>query len=150
MTMLRGLLASILLMTASVAHATSDDLRSVAGMQFHNRVLLVFAPSLHDARLAAQGAVMAQLAIEAAKRDLLFVQVDPMTVIGAHDNGDKLRRKFRVPVDAYRALLIGKDGKVALESNTVIEGPRILHAIDAMPMRQAEVRAARAGKPIAR
>ncbi len=133
MKQMRPILAGLVLALAAPALATSDDLRSVAGMQSHNRVLIVFTPSLADTRLALQRAIMAQLAVQAATRDLLFVQVDPKTVIGAHDTGDKLRRRFRIPADAYHALLIDKDGRVLREAAGPIEGDAMLQAIDHPP-----------------
>jgi hypothetical protein len=112
------------------------------------RVLIVFTPSLADARLAAQRAIMAEIAIEATKRDLLLVQVDPMTVIGAHDDGDKLRRRFHVPVLNYHAILLDKDGHVLREAVGPMEGEAILHAIDTAPRHQIELHHIRAGKHI--
>jgi hypothetical protein len=144
----RHLLLALGLLFATPAPATPDDLRSIAGMRDHYRVLIVFTPSLHDARLRAQQAVMAQLALEAAKRDLLFVQVDPMTVIGASDKPDKLRRKFVVPVLNYHAILIDKDGRTLRESHSVMEAGAILHAIDIAPQRQLELHRAHMGKPV--
>ena len=117
-------------------------------MRDHYRVLIVFTPSLHDARLAAQQAIMARLGVEAAKRDLLFVQVDPATVIGATDKPDKLRRKFSVPVLNYHAILIGKDGHTLREAAGPMEGAAILHAIDSSLIRRIEVKRAHMGKPI--
>ena len=136
------------LLFAIPAQATPDDLRSITGMRDHYRVLIVFTPSLHDARLRAQRAIMARLGLEAAKRDLLFVQVDPMTVIGASDKPDKLRRKFLVPVLNYHAILIDKDGRTLQESHGPIEANAILHAIDIAPRRQFELHRARMGKPV--
>ena len=136
------------LLLISPAFASQDDLRSITGMRNHYRVLIVFTPSLHDARLRAQQAIMAQLALEAAKRDLLFVQVDPMTVIGASDKADKLRRKFVVPVLNYHAILIDKDGRTLQESHGPIEARAILHAIDTAPRRQFELHRAHMGKPV--
>ena len=146
MTFLR--LALVSLLFAFPASATKDDLRSITGMREHYRVLIVFAPSLADARLASQRAIMAQLALEAARRDLLFVQVDPMTVIGAHDDGAKLRRRFGVPVLKYHAILLDKDGRVLREAGGPLEGTAILHAIDSAPVRRLELERARSGKPV--
>ena len=133
-------------LAATNANATPDDLRSVAGMQSHNRVLLVFAPSLRDAKLTAQREVMAKAALDAATRDLLLVQVADEQVIGAHDTAEGLRRRFHAPVPAYRAMLIGKDGNVALTTEDVLPAARIVSLIDAMPMRREEMRRARAGE----
>lgn len=136
------------LAVAFPAHATDNDLRSITGMQNHFRVLIVFTPSLHDARLAAQRAIMAKLALESAKRDLLFVQVDPMTVIGASDKPDKLRRKFVVPVLNYHEILIDKDGRTLREAAGPMEAGAILHAIDTAVPRQIEIKRAHMGKPV--
>ena len=148
MKILRTALIALGLAISGTAHATGDDLRSITGMQDHFRVLIVFSPSLADARLAAQRGIMAQLAVEAAKRDLLFVQVYPMTVIGASDKADKLRRKFVVPVLRYYAILIDKDGRTLREAPGPMDGTAILRAIDMRPLRKTEVIRAHQGKPI--
>jgi hypothetical protein len=144
----RTLLVALGLGLALPVSATRDDLHSIAGMRDHYRILIVFTPSLHDARLAAQRSIMAQIGLEAAKRDLLFVQVDPMTVIGASDKGDRLRRRFRVPVLKYHAILLDKDGRVLREAGGPIEGGAIVRAIDTAPVRRVEVQRAHAGKPV--
>lgn len=145
---MRIFLAALSLAISTSAPAAEADLRSVAGMQFHERVLLVFAPSLADRRLDIQRAEFAKFGVGAAERDLSFVQADLTHVIGATDKADRLRAKFRIPPDAYRTLLIGKDGRVALALDGPIDATRLAQTIDAMPMRQDEVRRARAGKPL--
>jgi hypothetical protein len=132
---------------AAPLSATQADLRSVAGMQFHNRVLLVFAPSLKDPRLIAQQAVMAKAALEASNRDLVLVQVADGRVLGAHDRADNLQRRYHIAAPVYRAFLIGKDGKVASQADGPVDAATLMHKIDAMPMRQDEVRKAQAGSP---
>jgi len=148
MKLLHAVLVALGLTWAVVAHATKDDLRSISGMRQNYRVLIVFTPSLADARLAAQRAIMARIAVEAAKRDVIFVQVDPMTVIGAHDNGRRLRRRFHVPVLDYHAILIDKDGRVLREAAGPMGGASILHAIDATSPHQIELQRTRAGKRV--
>jgi hypothetical protein len=142
---MRFILLPLALLLAAPLSATPSDLRSVAGMQFHNRVLLVFAPSLRDPRLIAQRTTMAKAVLEAATRDLVMVQVADGQVIGAHDQAERLRRRFHVPPDAYRTLLIGKDGKVARTAPAPINAASIMRAIDTMPTRREEVRRAHAG-----
>ena len=148
MKLLRALLIALGLTLSIPAQATKDDVRSISGMRDHYRVLIVFSPSLADARLAAQRAIMARFGLEAARRDLLFVQVDPMTVIGASDSADKLRRKFVVPVLNYHAILIDKDGRTLQETHGPMEASAILHAIEIAPRRQFELRRAHIGKPV--
>ena len=144
------LVCSVIALTAAslpgVARATEDDLRSIAGMQHHTRVLLVFAPTLADPRLKAQQRDFSRAALQASERDLVLVQVGGEAVIGAHDQADALRAKFKVPAGAYRTLLIGKDGAVAMTADGPVPAARIMGAIDAMPMRQEELRRAREGR----
>jgi hypothetical protein len=130
MKLLRLVRIAFVLALAAPVEATPNDLRSLTGMRDQNRVLIVFTPSLADARLGVQRGIMAQIALEAARRDLLFVQVDPVTVVGAHDKSDKLRRRFHVPVLKYHAILIDKDGRVLREASGPMEGADILRAID--------------------
>lgn len=148
MKLLRTVLLTFAFALAAPAQATHDDLRTVTGLRDHFRALLVFTPSLADARLTTQRAIMAQLAIEAAKRDLVLVQIDPTRVIGLRDSGDSLRRRFHVPVTAYHALLLDKDGRVLLEASGPVEGAAIVRAIDRTPLRQLEVQRARSGHPL--
>jgi len=148
MKLIAAALLAAALTLGGPCRAAKADLRSVSGMREDFRVLIVFTPSLADARLAAQRAIMAEIAIEATRRDLLLVQVDPMTVIGAHDDGDKLRRRFHVPVLSYHAILLDKDGRVLREAVGPMEGAAILHAIDAALRRQIELQRIRAGKRI--
>lgn len=143
----RLILAGLALTLAAPVTATNDDLRSVVGMQHHNRVLIVFTPSLADGRLTSQRAIMAQLALQAASRDLLFVQVDPKNVIGAHDNGEKLRRHFHVATDAYHALLIDKDGRILREAGGPLDGDAMLQAIDHPPPPGVQTAQAAANHP---
>jgi hypothetical protein len=143
---MRLALLPLALLLAAPLGATSSDLRSVAGMQSHNRILLVFAPSLRDPRLTAQRTTMAKAVLESATRDLIMVQVADDQVIGAHDQADRLRRRFHVPPATYRTLLIGKDGKIAREAAGPINAASIMRAIDTMPMRREEVRRAHAGE----
>lgn len=131
MMFLRRACFAVLLLAPATAYATADDLRSVAGMQSHNSALIVFAPSLADQRMRQQHAIMARLAIQAASRDLLFVQVDANRVIGAHDTASALRRRFQVPDGGFRVALMSKNGKLILSGSRPIAGASIIHAIDA-------------------
>ena len=139
----------VLLLAAALfggpALATDNDLRSVAAMQHHDRLVLVFAPGFKDARLTQQRGEMARFGAGAAARDLLFIQVAEGKVLGARDDANRLRLKYHVTADAYQTFLIDKDGEVALHQAGPIPAAQLQAAIDAMPMRQEEVRRAKAG-----
>jgi hypothetical protein len=137
---------SLLALLAAPAFATDADLRSVAGMAQHNRVLLVFSPVMRDARMERQRQIMARFAADALSRDLVFVQVSEGKVLGAHDEDRKLRRRFQTPAPRYRTLLIGKDGKVAVDAAGPLDERQLRATIDGMPMRREEMRRAKAGE----
>ena len=122
----------ILAAPAALAVASIDAYRN------HARLLIVFAPTAADAALAQQQQ-SADVAAFAA-RDVRIVEVVGDTVKGATDAAATLRRRFGVDAAGFRLILVGKDGHVALDSATPVPAARIDATIDAMPMRQQEMR----------
>lgn len=81
-----------------------------------------------------------------ADRDLVLVQV--LTQGNSYANEQqidessttKLRDRFNVGKDDFRVFLIGKDGGVKRRDTVPIQATTIFAEIDAMPMRQQEIR----------
>ncbi len=109
--------------------AAPDDPAAYAGT---SRVLLVLA-ALDDIRTAQQARLLSADRAGAAERDLVLVEP------AALDQAD-LRRRYGVAPGRFAALLIGKDGGVKLRSDAPLSTRTLFEAIDAMPMRQAEMR----------
>ncbi len=86
-----------------------------------------------DGRVAEQARLLAADRAGAAERDL--VVVEPVAL----DQAD-LRRRYGVAPGRFAALLIGRDGGVKLRSGEPMSTRTLFEAIDAMPMRQAEMR----------
>jgi hypothetical protein len=109
----------------------------------HQRVLLIFAASRRDARVEEQLAAIREKAAEAADRDLVTIAV---TETGDAGTGIRLtdaaavRRRFGVKAGEFRVILVGKDGGEKLRSERPIAFERLRATIDAMPMRQEEMR----------
>lgn len=97
-----------------------------------SRVLLMLAAP-GDARAAQQARIVAADRAGAAERDLVLVQPE------AEDQG-RLRRRYGVAPGRFAVLLIGKDGGVKLRSDAPLTARTLFDAIDAMPMRRAEMR----------
>ncbi len=97
-----------------------------------SRVLLVLAAP-DDPRATEQARILATDRAGAAERDLVLVEP-------AAADQTRLRRRYDVPPDAFAALLIGKDGGVKLRSTAPLTAGTLFGTIDAMPMRQAEMR----------
>ena len=145
---MRGFVALMLaLAPIAAAHATDDDLSSVAAMTGRARVLVAFARNLQDPRMVQQRAEIARFAIGGAQRDLVFVQVDLSHVIGATDHADELRARYGVSPNSFRNLLIDKNGKLVFTSGRPLLADRMAQVIDTLPSRQEEVRRARTGRP---
>ncbi|MBC7972119.1 MAG: DUF4174 domain-containing protein [Verrucomicrobia bacterium] len=53
---------------------------------------------------------------------------------------ERLRQQFGVPVEEFAVILIGKDGTEKQRSQTPVDVAVLFRTIDAMPMRQQEMR----------
>ncbi|MEM1126919.1 MAG: DUF4174 domain-containing protein [Bacteroidota bacterium] len=121
----------------------------LADFQWQNRLVLLFAPEAADPTLRAQQQALRSEAAALAERDLLTIQVVGREVLlqrsaepevhGAA-TAARLRRAFDVDTDAFTLLLIGKDGTVKRRAATALPMDSLYVQIDAMPMRQQEMR----------
>lgn len=123
---------------APVAVAASLAVTTVDGYRGRDRLLIVFAPTAVNAALAMQRQNSDVAAF--VERDVREIDVIGGAVRGATDAAATLRRRFGVGPSTFRVVLLGKDGSVALDAITPLPAARIEAAIDAMPMRQQEVR----------
>ncbi len=109
-------------------------------LRWRKRVVVVFAPAPDDARLRYQVAELHRLTAGPDTRDLQLVTVAGMRVEGAADAAAALRMRFHVVEGGFRTFLIGKDGHAAVRSSAPIPAEEIARTVDAMPMRQDEVK----------
>jgi hypothetical protein len=127
--------------------------RSLASLVDTNRVLLVFAPSDDDTRFARQLALLHGHAAEMKDRDLVLVVnlVKGAAPAPYAADSDQLatRHRFHIASDAFAAILLGKDGDEKLRAATPIAIEQLDRTIDAMPMRQQEMKEKQAssGRP---
>ena len=119
----------------------------------HNRVLLVFAPTDADPRFQQQIGLLSHHAAELKERDLVLL---PNVVHAGTSKPDTLRTlnspyppgneeleqrtRFHVQPDQFLVVLIGKDGGEKLRQHAPITIEKLSSTIDAMPMRQDEMR----------
>ena len=74
-----------------------------------------------------------------AERDLIVKQVKP---------GDKLYQTYDIIIDeSFTVILIGKDGGEKYRSASLLTASRLFAMVDAMPMRQAEMRQSKNNNP---
>ncbi len=103
-----------------------------AATKAHRIVVVVGQPG--DPRTTKQHALLSHDAAAMRERDVIVQDITPETA-----------RRDRPELDvrshaAFEVLLIGKDGGVKLRRDTPIAASKIIALIDAMPMRQEEMR----------
>lgn len=114
--------------------------------RWSERPLLVFGAAAGDATVDRQMTLLADHADGLADRDMAILIVGPDSVFATFGRpapgatARALRRAFRVPDGAFRAILLGKDGGVKLTDDEPVTADRLFALIDGMPMRQREMR----------
>lgn len=142
-------LLSPLAMAASPAD--SVDFR-VEDHQWEHRLLFVFAGADTSKAVTRQNEAFSGHDAGFRDRDLLLLTVKgrdrgtlraapgadarPLTETAVH----RLRGRFDVPPEAFRVILVGKDGTEKRRDAEPVSARSIFDAIDAMPMRQREMR----------
>ena len=117
----------------SVGASAGED--PLAGYRWASRVLVVAAPDASNDLYRAQREALASARKGRAERDLVTLEA-----VGPGAKAEALRRRLGLPGDAFRAVLVGKDGGVKLSSDRPIPPQTLFGTIDAMPMRQDEMR----------
>ena len=96
----------------------------------NHRMVLVFGNNI--TLVEQQLAALQKDSIGLAERDLIVKQVKP---------GDNLYQSHHIiPNKPFTLLLIGKDGGEKYRSAIILTADRLFAMVDAMPMRQAEMR----------
>ena len=126
--------------------------------QWEHRLLFVFAPSGTDDARAAQEEQFEGHDAGFRDRDLLLLtlrETDQGTLReapGARPRAltpaaaERLYDRFDVPADAFRVVLVGKDGTEKRRDAGPVTTRSIFDTIDAMPMRQREMRESSGGE----
>ena len=97
--------------------------------------MVVFADSPSDAHLERQRNLMVEMGGEALERDLISIEA-----VGPDAKAGALRRQLGVGEESFVAVLVGKDGGSKIISKEPLASERLMTIIDAMPMRQQEMR----------
>ena len=126
------------------AEASAENAET-ARFRWQNRVLLVFSPTPALPAYQSLAYDLTRNQDGVRERDLVvfFVLGDGESRLGDESLSDQqaenLRRRFDVGADAFKVVLVGKDGLVKLSSDAVTL-TELFAVIDAMPMRQREMR----------
>jgi hypothetical protein len=114
--------------------------------QWQNRILLVFAPSTDSSQYRQQMKAWQADVAGVDDRDLKLVQIlgtgenqiDGRSLTSA--SAERLRQQFGINPEEFAVILVGKDGTEKQQSQTPMDLAMLFHMIDAMPMRQQEMR----------
>lgn len=120
-------------LTGIAAPAAEPD--PLSRYRWTSRVLVISAPNATDPSAQAQRGIAEAVAQGMGERDLVTVEA-----FGAHASAMALRRKLDIPGNAFRAVLVGKDGGAKIVSAEPIPASTLFSTIDAMPMRRDEMR----------
>lgn len=123
--------ASVLSLVGATVAAAADD--PLAAYRWKARILVLSAPDATDPRVAAQRAAVAAARSGLDERDLVVLEA-----LGS--SGTALRSRLGLPADAFRAVLLGKDGEAKIVAADPIPVGTLFATIDAMPMRRDEMR----------
>ena len=125
--------------------------------QWHYRPLLVFAPSQENLDYQQQTSAISDNQLAFHERDMLHVAIVGDVVdlqqqasrsttppkATNHPWADSLRRHYNISRNTFTVILIGKDGGEKARWSSPVTMTEIFTRIDAMPMRQREIRSNR-------
>ena len=146
--MIKCFIALPLLIGLFTGAAFGEDTVSVDlnAYQWKNRLLLLFASSEEDQAYLTLKKEIDRQAMEVKDRDLLVFYVlerDESQLDQERLNPDQalyLKKRLSVPSGRVTIVLIGKDGYEKLRQESPVDLKEIFAIIDAMPMRQQEMK----------
>ena len=154
-SLIQGRLAPMLLsclpMLPHTAKAQQPRITTLAAMREQSRPLLIFAPKPDDPQLGLQLRTLDEHSADAHDRQLVPIalpyQAPANTAVQfTTAEADTLRRRFHIAPADFAVILIGKDGGPKLHSMHPLSITKLNATIDAMPMRQEEMRAPAPGR----
>ncbi len=123
---------------------TSQTLTRYEGAK---RLFLVFTPSEEDDRFDGQLLCLNDYKEGFIERDLVLFEIiadresraagEPLSAVEV----DSLRKRYGVGEEDFAAVLVGKDGTEKARWEAPIPPDELFRTVDAMPMRQEEMRA---------
>jgi len=134
-------LFTLLLTSANVISAEADTV--MHDFAWQNRVLLIFSPVHDSVMFNKQNILLSRAADGLSERDVVVIHISDSVSIDQKPHtaaaGGFLQR-YHVNQDEFRIILVGKDGTVKLDQATPVTMNTLFTLIDAMPMRQKEMR----------
>ncbi|MEO1280704.1 MAG: DUF4174 domain-containing protein [Pseudomonadota bacterium] len=110
-----------------------------------SRPLIVFAPSASHPKLNKQRQIVSAAQTGMKERDMVVIYVVGASTTASFgsppsSSADALRKRYRVARRTFRSILVGKDGGTKKASSKPLGPRQLFQVIDAMPMRQQEMK----------
>lgn len=130
------LASAILLQIQTSQSNTLED--KLSGYQWKKRAILVIASTEQEANFIEQKKRLESRKSGSEERDLEILYI----VLNKINKTDEtfLRKSFAVDTQNFCIILIGKDGGEKRRSHEPLQAEDLFQTIDAMPMRQQEIR----------
>ncbi|MEQ8822916.1 MAG: DUF4174 domain-containing protein [Filomicrobium sp.] len=124
---------------------TATQAQAMSGYKWKNRPVVVFAGPGGEAQLAEQRRLFSGKQAGLKERDIVVIWVDHDSVRTQFGPGPglsaaQLRTRFGVENVRFRVVLVGKDGGTKISQSRPLSVRQLFATIDAMPMRQEEMR----------
>ena len=132
------------------ASPTPTGIVSLNALRDRARPLLIFAARPDDPQLGIQLRRLQQNATAVSERDIVIIAIpyqspSPTSAVLSDGDAQIARRRFNVAPDDFQVILIGKDGGEKLRSSKPLSAEKLSEVVDAMPMRQQELRSKNTG-----
>ncbi|QTD37192.1 DUF4174 domain-containing protein [Polaribacter batillariae] len=118
--------------------------QSIKKHQWKNRLLLVYADDINSSDFKNQTLILKKHPKELLERKLLIYRFTKDTYnFNFEKNWKKsnsLYKKYVHNVRRFKVLLIGLDGGIKLQQNSVLKPDKLFAIIDGMPMRKRELK----------
>ncbi|WP_299338369.1 DUF4174 domain-containing protein [uncultured Psychroserpens sp.] len=121
--------------------------------QWNNRILIIMSEDISTVEFKKQITALQNHDKALEERKLLILQITPKKYrLGVSETSSwiegqsELYQKFKTDHKAFETILIGLDGNIKLRQNSLLTSEQLFNTIDAMPMRQSEIRSNKKSK----
>jgi len=124
---------------------TARTTTSLTALRDNSRPLLIFAPKANDFQLKIQLHYLLANPSAVTQRDIIAIAIPITGVAPTHitltsADAQSARQRFGVAPEDFLVILLGKDGGEKIRSNRPVTLEMLTEIIDAMPMRQDEMK----------
>jgi Domain of unknown function (DUF4174) len=128
---------AMLMLMAVITMTNGSQGSPLDEFQWNSRLLVVVAPA-GDAAADAQRRIYESSAKGMSERSIVLIES-----LGDSERSRQIRSRLSADGRRFQVFLVGKDGHAALSSHKPLSADYLFARVDAMPMRQDEMRRAR-------